>query len=428
MENSFSFKSLFFNNVSLKQTIFKNTFWLFLAEVFETGIGFIVVVWLAREFGPELYGKWSFALSFVSIFAIIADFGFGTLIIREVARNKSKTAQYIDNIFLLKFILGLVTFFLIGLILSFINKDIGTIKLVYYLGAYIIINSFGAIFQSVFKANEKMEYETLCRIVQSLSRLGLVWLFIARGESIVYMGLAHVLSVLIGIVVSMIFVWYYFSTFFKSIDYGICKEILKEAWPFALGSLISVTYLRIGTIFLSSMKNDEAVGLYNASFGLVYTLSLLPNLFLTSVYPILSKYFAESSASLEMVYKKSFKFLFISAIILFPILFLGAGHIISIIYGQKYSGSVVIFRILLIAQFFSFLGCMFTYFLTAINKQLIHTNILAVILVANIALSFLLIPKYSYVGLGIALAATEILGFVLSYIYVRKMLKVLKLK
>ena len=91
-------KSLLFDNKTIKQTIFKNTFWLGVAEVVQKGVGFLIVVWLARHFGPATYGQWAFALSFVALFAVLADFGFSTLTVREVARDKLKTAQYINNI------------------------------------------------------------------------------------------------------------------------------------------------------------------------------------------------------------------------------------------------------------------------------------------------------------------------------------------
>src|SRR6185503_16083283 len=98
-------KSSLFENKTLHQTIFKNTFWLLGAEVFTKIIGFFTVIWLARHYGPAAFGKFEYALSVVSIFAIFADFGFSTLIIRDIARDKSKLAQYIDNILVIKFVL-----------------------------------------------------------------------------------------------------------------------------------------------------------------------------------------------------------------------------------------------------------------------------------------------------------------------------------
>ncbi|MHA1380609.1 MAG: oligosaccharide flippase family protein [Candidatus Helarchaeota archaeon] len=88
--NSINLKSLLFENKTIKQTIFKNTFWLGLTGVIQKGVSFLVIVWLARYFGPVIYGKWAFALSFTALFAFLPNFGFGLLTIRELARDKFK--------------------------------------------------------------------------------------------------------------------------------------------------------------------------------------------------------------------------------------------------------------------------------------------------------------------------------------------------
>jgi len=139
-------KSLLLDNRSIKQTVFKNTFWLVMAEVIQGGIVFVITIWLARHFGPAIYGKFAFALSFVMLFSVLADFGFGTLTVREIARDKSKTAQYIDNIIAMKFVLGLITLGLIVLVIQFFGKEPEVVKLVYFLFeniyVYIVLYRF----------------------------------------------------------------------------------------------------------------------------------------------------------------------------------------------------------------------------------------------------------------------------------------------
>ena len=133
--------------------IFKNSFGWELARWFQVS-RFLIGIWMARRFGPDLYGKWSFALAFVTIFSVVADFGLSTLSVRELARNKEKTKDYFLNITLLKFILGALSLGLMALIINLIEEDPETISLVYFLGIYIVINTFG-VFESIFRAREK---------------------------------------------------------------------------------------------------------------------------------------------------------------------------------------------------------------------------------------------------------------------------------
>ena len=58
-------RELFLENIGIRQTIFKNTFWLTAAEVV---IGFLrlgLLIYVARILGATEYGKFTFAFSFV---------------------------------------------------------------------------------------------------------------------------------------------------------------------------------------------------------------------------------------------------------------------------------------------------------------------------------------------------------------------------
>lgn len=413
-------KSLFFDSKTLKQTVLKNTFWLGVAEIFSKGIGFLIVIWLARHFGPTIYGKFAFALSFVSLFFVFADFGFSTLTMREIARDKSKTSQYIDNILVMKLVFGLITLGIVALIIQFLGKTPEVIKLVYFLGIYIVINTFAIFFQSIFRANEKMQYETACRTLESISLLGLVAFFILNKGSILTMSYAYIGAALIGTFISLGAVWCYFSKFFLKIDFRICKEILKEVWPFALSALIVTIYLQIGIVMLSLMKTDQVVGWYSAGYKLVYAFALIPNLFMISVYPILSRFFQDSISRMKEVYERSLKFIFLISIILFPALFFFSKQIILFFYGSTYLETTSVFKILLWAEFFAFMSCVFMHTLNAMDKQIVYTKVTGISLLANIVLCSILIPRYSYIGLSITIVITEFLAFLLLFLYTKQ--------
>ena len=86
---------------------------------------------------------------------VFIDFGMGSLLMREVARDKSKTSQYIDNMVMLKLILSIIILPIIVILIHFVKNDSETIRLVYFLGVYIFINSFVGFFELIFMGREK---------------------------------------------------------------------------------------------------------------------------------------------------------------------------------------------------------------------------------------------------------------------------------
>jgi len=367
--NLFDIKTLFFDNKNIKQTIFKNTFWLGVAELIQGGIGFFISIWMARFFGPAVYGQWAFALSFVTLFSVFADFGFSTLTIRELARDKSKSAQYIDDILVMKLILGIITLGLIALFIQFLGKELEIVKLVYFLGIYTVLNTFASFFQSIFRANEKMEYETLCRIIQSISLLGLVAFFIFKKGSILIISYAYIGAALTGIIISLIAVWRYFSKFFLKVDFKTCKEILKEAWPFALSVFFSAIYFKIGTIILSILKNNQSVGFFYASYNLIMVIFLIPDYLSISVYPYFSQLFLKNKKILINSFFKLLKIFFFMGIIISFLIILLSPFLIRIIYGNEYQESINNLQILSVSIIFYFLAYFIGKILFSVNMQ-----------------------------------------------------------
>ncbi len=75
--------SFLFSNVSLRQTVMKNAFWLAVSYGITRFLKLGVVILAARILGPAGYGSFSYALSLVGAFFIFSDLGIGTLAVRE---------------------------------------------------------------------------------------------------------------------------------------------------------------------------------------------------------------------------------------------------------------------------------------------------------------------------------------------------------
>ena len=75
------------------QRIAKNTTALFAAQFVVSILSLVLSIFIARSLGDVTFGKYSFALAFTAIFAVFSDLGYNTLLIREVARDKSVASR-----------------------------------------------------------------------------------------------------------------------------------------------------------------------------------------------------------------------------------------------------------------------------------------------------------------------------------------------
>ena len=63
---------------------FKNTSWLFGEKILRMVVGLFVGIWVARYLGPEQFGLFSYAQSFVGLFTAIATLGLDGIVVRKL--------------------------------------------------------------------------------------------------------------------------------------------------------------------------------------------------------------------------------------------------------------------------------------------------------------------------------------------------------
>jgi len=205
------------------------------------------------------------------------------------------------------------------------------------------------------------------------------------------------------------------------IDWSFWKPTIKEALPFGLSGIFIMIYYWIDSVMLSLLQGDTVVGWYNASYRLVLVLAIIPSAILTSLFPLMSRFYESSEKSLRFSYEKSFKYLLIIAVPIGVGMTLLADRIILLVYGSEYTPSIIALQILIWSEVLIFLSIVFGNLLNSINKQIIVTRQTAIAAILNVIMNLLLIPRYSYVGASIATVATECFAFMFLLTHTSKM-------
>jgi O-antigen/teichoic acid export membrane protein len=171
-------KNILFNNVGARQTIFKNAFWLTISTIANKLLSLGLIIYGASILGAEGYGQSTFALAFVSVLMIFADFGLSPIVTRDFAHEKQKKEE-LYSIISLKIVLAVGTFILILVSAFFTAPSTDIMSTIVILALFLLVNSFIALGHSFFHARQKMEYEAWFEVLQSVMILafGLFALF-----------------------------------------------------------------------------------------------------------------------------------------------------------------------------------------------------------------------------------------------------------
>ena len=146
--------------------IAKNTSVLFIAQITSYLLGFFITMYTARYLGVAGFGIISLGISITGIYGVFADMGLSTLMIRDIARDKTFTNKYITNIAIIRVLLVILMVALVAITVNLIGYNQVTTSVIYLLTLSTIITAFGSILTSVFQANEKMN---IYRLTSSLT-------------------------------------------------------------------------------------------------------------------------------------------------------------------------------------------------------------------------------------------------------------------
>jgi len=406
--------------MSIARRVAKNTSILFIAQTISYILLFFTAIYTARYLGVEGFGTLSLALALTSVFGVFVDLGMGTLVIRDIARDKSLKNKYTTNIIGIKLFLTILTFGLIVLTITIFNYPENVKIVIYLITVSMIITAFSSPFTNVFQAFEKMEIIAISSILNCFLVFTGVLICIYLNKNIYSFAFVYIITSIICLILNLgIYIWK-FSLPSNYIDLKLWKSILKEGWPFAVTGIFVSIYFWIDSVMLSIMIGNEAVGFYNSAYRILVILLFIPSVFLMALFPVMSNQFNTARNLLKIEYEKAFKYLFLIAIFIFVNGTIFADKIIYLIFGNGYLPAVLILQILMLVVPVMFLNILSTNILSATNKQMFISTVAVSMALFNVTLNIFLIPKYSYIGASVATILTETLGFIFTFVYINK--------
>jgi len=405
------------------QVIAKNVSILGISSVVTTVLGFFLLIYIARYLGEVEYGKYSFAISFTSLFVIFTNVGINNLIIREIARNKELINEYITSVLAIRLPLSFLSFGLIVLAINIMNYPKDTIQAVYLFGIYNILTSLEMTFRSIFQAYEKMEYDSITAITEKIILTSLAFSAIYLGYNLIELAYIYVFAGIASLTLGAALLSIKIAKPRLIINLSLWKFLLIGSIPFGLNTLFGVLYFQIDSVMLSFLKGDVSVGIYSAAYNPLLALGIIPTVFVTAIYPVMSRFFIDSKVSLDTLTELSCKYM---AIIGFPVAigcFVLADRFIELFYADKFSASAAPFQILAFFIPLRWIGSITGTFLTSTNKQGFRTLSVGLSAFFNVILNAAMIPSLGYIGASIATVLSEVFLYFIIIHFINKYYK-----
>ncbi|HEY1195885.1 flippase [Flavobacterium sp.] len=396
----------------LKQKSLVNIIWLFLDKVLRLGVGLIVGVLIARYLGPDLFGKWNYAIAFVSLVSALATLGLDQIVVKHLLDKNEKEGLILGTAFYLRSIGAFISILIVGLYF-FLFKNDGSLAVIAILTAFTLwFQAFDVIDlknQSVLESKKTVIVKNSSFIITSIIRL----IFVYCEMPLLAFVVLSVVEFFLGAVGLILF--YGFNNLKTwNIDINYCKELLKQAWPLIMSGIIIMMYMRLDQIMIGEMLGEKGVGLYSVSTRFTELWYFIPTVFVTSFFPKILEKFNIDVEDYKKVCLKLLKLLFIISFLISIFFTFFSGFIINLLYGEKFEMAVFALQISIWTGVFVFWGVAAGNMLVIenLNKHNLIKSVQGLLL--NIILNLILIPRY---GIDGAAVATLLSQFYASYLY-----------
>ena len=371
-----------------------------LASAYGAIVSILLTFLFGRLLGPEVFGNYSYLLTLGSLYAIIQDGGFRTLIFRELT---SPTFQQI-KVSLVSLSLGhniLVTTTGVLILLALPLNDRFLLILA--------IISFGLVTTSTFFSSqlkgqgqfaEEAQWRVTTRTLGALSVLFFIFIFaptieLILGGTIVGYGIALALRPRTCKL----------KVFFQKLDPVVYKSLAS----LLIIDIATLIYFKIDIVMLRHLGSGlEEIGYYAAGSRLIEGLIFMHLPFATVLFREM-----RTRASYPKKFTPYILKLFLlgssSPIIIVPIGWFFSKEILRICYGTDFVGAFPLLNLLLISFFIMIPNLVLTQATLAIDQEYFYAKITCVAAVTNICLNLYLIPAMGAKGAAIGTISTEVL-------------------
>ena len=381
----------------------------------------LVTAYLARSLGAEVFGNFSYVISFVFFFVILSNLGIDIILTRELSKSEPDEQALINTTLSLKTVLSLASIGIV-VILAYVIDFSDDIRISLIIRSFVLLfMAFTQTFSAIYQSRIKLWIPAVGNFLNKFFFLIIILIVLSFSKSLPLI----IAATAIPFIIECFLLWFYLrETLHLRFGFNrvIVKDLIKESIPLALSTTFYTVYLRVDVIMLDYFKSASAVGFYSAAYHLAEALNMFPGAFMTTVFPLLSKYKEMDMEKFRLTLRLCMKFLFS---IIFPmivgVVLLKEG-IISLFYGAGYAASAPALGVLIFSTGFIFLSVVLTKIIIIEKKTMLVAWVALAGALFNFLLNFYFIPKWGIVGASYTTMMTEgLIAFIwFYYVYVKE--------
>lgn len=400
-----------------------NALYLLTSDVLNRATSFVIYAMVARHLGAQEFGQLSLAFSLFYMFQIFAIAGLKVLIIREVAKDRSRTRLYFFNSCAILAVSSLVSVSALLVFLRLMHYSPSTNIVIVLLSLGLFPAAISAVCEAIFQAWERMHLIAWVNVPMNLGKMMLAFLLLSRNQ-----GLYAVVGSLVSafLVVAVVETWLVLRRFPAPpapLSLSFSLRTVRSAVTFlGIDGTLAIEGSTIA-LLLSKLGSVAQVGLFSAACQVMVPLNLVFQSMARTIFPLMCQRVESGLQSLKRIAVPAIELLLMLAMpVVTGFLFLGR-WVLSLFYkNPAFHQAAPVLRIiawaLLLQVFTQVLGQV----LLATHRETITLRIVLVCTMVSLLAGWPLIKFFGLRGAAITLVLNRLAGAIQHYVPVSRLL------
>jgi O-antigen/teichoic acid export membrane protein len=353
-------------------------------------------VMLTRALGPERLGEYAVIYSYLALFGMLSSFGIGPILTREAAQNRENAGSIMFTAMCLAAAFAVTTGCLALAISPLLHLNGKLLPLLAIAAVEIFLLVPVNLSAVIFQVDQQQWYSSGFSIIRQAIFLSIVFAVYLLGAPLLYVILGRLAAAGVEAALNFWKAQAFLGPHRKFLS-PIARRLIHGGFVVSAVTVATTIYLRIDQVMLHAMAGDFVLGHYAAAVRVSELFEALPAAFGSALFPLLCISLADAPRFRRHL-DIGFRYMVLAGAGLSVACCLGAGPIMHLYGGAKYSGSAPLLAVLVWSEIPVFFASTFTNALLAANLQKLVLWPTVAGAVVNIALNLYFIPRWGALG------------------------------
>jgi O-antigen/teichoic acid export membrane protein len=402
------------SEISAEARMAKNSIALFLFAILTKAFGVIIAVLIARFLGAAALGTYAAVMALSLLLENMVPFGQPFVIIRQVARDRTRLLSFWLNTSVITFLLASVVSCVLAIVIHLFVKDVEYATSAYIVAIYLPMAGLFGIAVAFVQGLELMESLTVSALLGRVIGLLVLWFLLKSGLGVAAAFIGHGLY---QIVAFFILFWIIRRKTDQpgviqelKLDLAQCWTTLRISFPLAIQTLLRSGLDQLSVLILPLLVAMAIIGMFDAADRIRQISVMIVPIVTLSILPTLSRTIISDRENAIALMETALKLLQMVILPFVVFVAIAADQIIRLMYGSGYEGSIPVLRIVVWAQIFFVVDAVLNQSLLASNNEKAMVRFTALSMGVNIILLLALAPHFGAVGAAWAMILTYALN------------------